>query len=66
MTSISIKNALLLTGARQTRSKMSDCLPHNNVQKVGKITYFPIYMIMFIKPVRSDIGIYKFDLYALY
>ncbi len=40
-------------------------LCNGNVEVVGNITYIPIYMIMFIKPTESNIGIYKIDLTGL-
>ena len=40
-------------------------LCNGNMVVEGEITHVPIYMIMFIKPVRSDIGIYRLHLSAL-
>lgn len=40
-------------------------LCNGNVEVAGNITYIPIYMLMFIKPVVSDIGVYKIDLTGL-
>ncbi len=37
-------------------------LSNGNVEVVGDISYMPIYMIMFIKPKESNIGVYKLDL----
>lgn len=38
---------------------------NGNLERKGDITYMPIYMIMFIKPKDSNIGIYKIDLTGL-
>lgn len=40
-------------------------LCNGNIEKSGDITYLPIYMIMFIKPIESNIGVYKIDLSGL-
>lgn len=40
-------------------------LCNGNVEVDGVISYMPIYMIMFIKPVESNIGVYKIDLSGL-
>ncbi len=40
-------------------------LCNGNVEVDGEISYVPIYMTMFIKPVESNIGVYKIDLSAL-
>ncbi len=40
-------------------------LSNGNVEVSNKITYVPIYMVMFIKPLESNIGIYKIDLSGL-
>ena len=40
-------------------------LCNGNVEIVGKITYLPIYMVMFIKRQESNIGVYKIDLSGL-
>ncbi len=40
-------------------------LCNSNLEVRGNITYAPIYMIMYIGPKVSDIGIYKIDLSAL-
>jgi len=40
-------------------------LCNGNVETLGNIFYLPIYMIMFIKPIVSDIGVYKIDLTGL-
>jgi len=40
-------------------------LCNGNIETVGAIIYAPIYMIMFIKPTASNIGIYKIDLSGL-
>ena len=40
-------------------------LCNGNVETSGNITYLPIYMIMFIRPVESDIGVYRIDLSGL-
>lgn len=37
-------------------------LCNGNFETVGKITYAPVYMIMFIKPAESNIGVYTIDL----
>ena len=36
-----------------------------NLSVEGKIVYVPIYMVMFIKPVEDNIGIYRVDLSVL-
>ena len=36
-----------------------------NLSVEGKIIYVPIYMVMFIKPIEDNIGVYKIDLSAL-
>lgn len=33
-----------------------------NVEREEGITYLPVYMIMFVEPVKSDIGVYRIDL----
>lgn len=40
-------------------------LCNGNVETIDRIAYLPIYMIMFIKPVGSNIGVYKIDLTGL-
>lgn len=40
-------------------------LCNDNTKVMGNIAYFPIYMVMFIAPQESDIGIYKIDLSGL-
>ncbi len=40
-------------------------LCNGNVEVAGRISYLPLYMIMFIKPAESNIGIYKIDLSGL-
>ncbi len=40
-------------------------LCNGNVKEEGNITYVPIYMMMFIQPVQSNLGIYKLDLSGL-
>lgn len=40
-------------------------LCNSNIERSGDITYMPIYMIMFIKPIESNIGVYKVDLSGL-
>ncbi len=40
-------------------------LCNGNLEVAGKITYLPIYMIMFIKPIESNIGVYRIDLSGL-
>lgn len=40
-------------------------LYNGNIKTCGAITYVPIYMIMFIHPVESNIGVYKIDLTGL-
>lgn len=40
-------------------------LSNGNVETDGDITYAPIYMIMFIQPKESNIGVYKIDLSGL-
>ncbi len=40
-------------------------LCNGNVEVDGAISYIPIYMIMFVKPVESNIGVYKIDLTGL-
>lgn len=40
-------------------------LSNSNVETVGNITYVPIYMVMFIQPMESNIGVYKIDLSGL-
>jgi len=40
-------------------------LYNGNVEVSGNISYIPIYMIMFIKPIESNIGVYKIDLSGL-
>lgn len=38
---------------------------NGNFEKKGAITYAPIYMVMFVKPKGTNIGVYKLDLTAL-
>lgn len=38
---------------------------NGNTVAAGNITYWPIYMIMFLKPMESNIGVYKIDLTGL-
>ncbi len=40
-------------------------LCNGNMEVDGDISYMPIYMIMFIKPTESNIGVYKLDLSGL-
>ncbi len=40
-------------------------LCNGNVEIAGNISYIPIYMIMFVKPAESNIGVYKIDLSGL-
>ena len=40
-------------------------LSNGNVEIGNRITYLPIYMVMFIQPLESNIGIYKIDLSGL-
>ncbi|MDE5998232.1 MAG: AAA family ATPase [Muribaculaceae bacterium] len=40
-------------------------LCNGNIEVDGKITYIPIYMIMFIKPIDNNVGVYKIDLTGL-
>jgi len=40
-------------------------LCNGNVEVSGDITYLPIYMVMFLKPKESNIGVYKIDLSGL-
>lgn len=40
-------------------------LCNDNIETSGNITCLPIYMVMFIKPKTSDIGVYKLDLSGL-
>lgn len=40
-------------------------LSNENVSQADGITYLPIYMIMFLKPMESRIGVYKIDLDGL-
>ncbi len=37
-------------------------LGNGNLESIGKITYVPIYMVMFMVPEEAAIGIYKIDL----
>ncbi len=40
-------------------------LGNGNIETIGNITYVPVYMIMFIQPRESDIGVYRIDLSGL-
>ena len=40
-------------------------LCNGNFEQSEKVCYMPIYMIMFIKPLESNIGVYKVDLSGL-
>ncbi|MDE5814038.1 MAG: ATP-binding protein, partial [Muribaculaceae bacterium] len=40
-------------------------LCNGNTEVDGEITYLPIYMIMFIRPVEANVGIYRIDLSGL-
>lgn len=40
-------------------------LSNGNVETEGNITYVPVYMVMFIRPKESNIGIYTIDLRGL-
>lgn len=40
-------------------------LCNGNVEVKDKIVYMPVYMVMFIKPLESNIGVYKIDLTGL-
>ena len=40
-------------------------LCNGNTEVDEEITYFPIYMIMFIRPVEANVGIYRIDLSGL-
>ncbi|MCM1110162.1 MAG: AAA family ATPase [Clostridium sp.] len=40
-------------------------LCNSNVRSESGITYLPVYMVMFIKPAESNIGVYKIDLSGL-
>lgn len=58
------KHAALVNLINDYPENIHECfvLCNGNVELSGKITYLPIYMIMFIKPVESNIGVYKIDL----
>ncbi len=40
-------------------------LCNGNIEVDGNISYFPVYMVMFLRPIESNIGIYKIDLSGL-
>lgn len=40
-------------------------LCNGNVEQKENITYIPVYMVMFLKPAESNIGVYKIDLTGL-
>jgi len=40
-------------------------LCNGNVEVKDKVVYMPVYMVMFIKPLESNIGVYKIDLTGL-
>lgn len=40
-------------------------LCNGNLEVSGRITYIPIYMVMFIRPMESDVGVYRIDLTGL-
>lgn len=40
-------------------------LGNGNIATVGDITYVPVYMIMYIRPQQSNVGVYKIDLSGL-
>lgn len=40
-------------------------LCNGNVEVDGSITYLPVYMVMFMRPIESNIGVYKIDLTGL-
>lgn len=40
-------------------------LSNGNLECKGKITYVPVYMVMYLRPASSDIGIFKIDLTGL-
>ena len=40
-------------------------LCNGNIEVDGEITYLPIYMIMFIRPLETNVGVYRIDLSGL-
>lgn len=61
------KHTALINLMKDYQSTLYDAivLCNGNVETEDKITYLPIYMTMFIKPVESHIGVYKIDLSGL-
>lgn len=59
-----IKHAALTNLLTDYSKDLSEAivLSNGNLESKGKITYVPIYMIMFLVPEESPIGIYKIDL----
>ncbi len=40
-------------------------LSNGNIETIGDITYVPVYMVMYIQPQESNIGVYTIDLSGL-
>lgn len=61
------RHAALMNLMSDYRDSLYDCivLCNGNVEVSGRITYMPIYMVMFIKPQESNIGVYRIDLSGL-
>ena len=61
------RKALLLTGARQTGKTYAarEFGKKFNIRTVGRITYIPIYMVMFLQPLRLSNPMYDVDLTGL-
>lgn len=60
-------HAALINLMRDYPGEISEALVlcNGNVEVKDKIIYLPIYMVMFIAPVESNIGVYKIDLSGL-
>lgn len=61
------KHAALMNLLTDYSNNLSEAIvfSNENFESKGKITYAPIYMVMFLVPEKSTIGIYKIDLGSL-
>ena len=59
------KKALLISGARQVGKTFAIpraiVFSNGNVQVVGKILYYPIYMLMYLQPEMIKKPIFRFE-----
>lgn len=61
------KHAALLNLMKDYPGSLCDAvvLCNGNLEMAGDILYAPVYMVMFIRPEQTDIGVYRLDLSGL-